>query len=56
MCVFVASAPASPREMMALKERKADYESTGNASYHGSKGEHQSRKDTMTGRGSILHT
>uniref|UniRef100_A0A671WT86 Catenin (cadherin-associated protein), delta 2b n=1 Tax=Sparus aurata TaxID=8175 RepID=A0A671WT86_SPAAU len=45
-----ASAPASPREMMALKERKADYESTGNASYHGSKGEHQSRKDTMTGQ------
>ncbi|XP_073347487.1 catenin delta-2b isoform X5 [Pagrus major] len=45
-----ASAPASPREMMALKERKADYESTGNASYHGSKGEHQSRKDAMTGQ------
>uniref|UniRef100_A0A672H6H4 Catenin (cadherin-associated protein), delta 2b n=1 Tax=Salarias fasciatus TaxID=181472 RepID=A0A672H6H4_SALFA len=45
-----ASAPASPREMMALKERKADYESTGNASYHGNKGEHTSRKDAMTGR------
>nr|XP_020460167.1 catenin delta-2-like isoform X5 [Monopterus albus] len=45
-----ASAPASPREMMALKERKADYESTGNASYHGNKGEHTSRKDTMTGQ------
>uniref|UniRef100_A0A3P8S8M1 Catenin (cadherin-associated protein), delta 2b n=1 Tax=Amphiprion percula TaxID=161767 RepID=A0A3P8S8M1_AMPPE len=47
-----ASAPASPREMMALKERKADYESTGNASYHGSKGEHTSRKDAMIGRNS----
>uniref|UniRef100_A0A8D3AYB5 Catenin delta-2-like n=1 Tax=Scophthalmus maximus TaxID=52904 RepID=A0A8D3AYB5_SCOMX len=45
-----ASAPASPREMMALKERKADYESTGNASYHGNKGEHTSRKDAMTSR------
>ncbi|XP_031710642.1 catenin delta-2b isoform X1 [Anarrhichthys ocellatus] len=45
-----ASAPASPREMMALKERKADYESTGNASYHGSKGEHTSRKDAMMGQ------
>uniref|UniRef100_A0A8C4FAT4 Catenin (cadherin-associated protein), delta 2b n=1 Tax=Dicentrarchus labrax TaxID=13489 RepID=A0A8C4FAT4_DICLA len=45
-----ASAPASPREMLALKERKADYESTGNASYHGNKGEHTSRKDAMTGR------
>nr|XP_020502695.1 catenin delta-2-like isoform X3 [Labrus bergylta] len=45
-----ASAPASPREMMALKERKADYESTGNASYHGSKGEHTSRKDGMAGQ------
>ncbi|XP_074544372.1 catenin delta-2b isoform X3 [Halichoeres trimaculatus] len=45
-----ASAPASPREMMALKERKADYESTGNASYHGNKGEHTSRKDAMTGQ------
>ncbi|XP_008431263.1 catenin delta-2b isoform X5 [Poecilia reticulata] len=45
-----ASAPASPREMMALKERKADYESTGNASFHGNKGEHMSRKDAMTGQ------
>ncbi|XP_041101875.1 catenin delta-2-like isoform X3 [Polyodon spathula] len=43
-----ASAPASPREMVSLKERKTDYESTGtNASYHGNKGEHTSRKDTM---------
>ncbi|XP_040910906.1 catenin delta-2b isoform X5 [Toxotes jaculatrix] len=54
-----ASAPASPREMMALKERKADYESTGNASYHGNKGEHTSRKDAMTsqisGGSSTLH-
>uniref|UniRef100_A0AAX7UZX5 Catenin (cadherin-associated protein), delta 2b n=1 Tax=Astatotilapia calliptera TaxID=8154 RepID=A0AAX7UZX5_ASTCA len=45
-----ASAPASPREMMALKERKSDYESTGNASYHSSKGEHTSRKDAMAGQ------
>nr|XP_041570174.1 catenin delta-2 isoform X3 [Taeniopygia guttata] len=46
-----ASAPASPREMISLKERKTDYESTGtNATYHGSKGEHTSRKDTMTGQ------
>uniref|UniRef100_A0A8C5J6J9 Catenin delta 2 n=1 Tax=Junco hyemalis TaxID=40217 RepID=A0A8C5J6J9_JUNHY len=45
-----ASAPASPREMISLKERKTDYESTGtNATYHGGKGEHTSRKDTMTG-------
>nr|XP_014345405.1 PREDICTED: catenin delta-2 [Latimeria chalumnae] len=44
-----ASAPASPREMISLKERKTDYESTGiNASYHGNKGEHTSRKDAMT--------
>uniref|UniRef100_A0A3B3DJD7 Catenin (cadherin-associated protein), delta 2b n=1 Tax=Oryzias melastigma TaxID=30732 RepID=A0A3B3DJD7_ORYME len=54
-----ASAPASPREMMALKERKADYEATGNASYHGNKGEHTSRKDAMmgqiTGGSSTLH-
>ncbi|XP_030629364.1 catenin delta-2b isoform X2 [Chanos chanos] len=43
-----ASAPASPREMMSLKERKTDYESTGtNAGYHGNKGEHTSRKDGM---------
>ncbi|XP_078791674.1 catenin delta-2b isoform X17 [Oryzias latipes] len=54
-----ASAPASPREMMALKERKADYEATGNAGYHGNKGEHTSRKDAMmgqiTGGSSTLH-
>nr|XP_033785724.1 catenin delta-2 isoform X2 [Geotrypetes seraphini] len=44
-----ASAPASPRETISMKERKVDYESTGtNASYHGNKGEHMSRKDTMT--------
>ncbi|KAL7879955.1 hypothetical protein SRHO_G00022090 [Serrasalmus rhombeus] len=43
-----ASAPASPREMMSLKERKADYETTGtNSGYHGNKGEHTSRKDAM---------
>ncbi|XP_064202564.1 catenin delta-2-like isoform X11 [Anguilla rostrata] len=43
-----ASAPASPREMISLKERKTDYESTGtNASYQGNKGEHLSRKDAM---------
>lgn len=47
---YLASAPASPREMISLKERKTDYESTGtNTTYHGSKGEHTSRKDTMTG-------
>lgn len=47
---YLASAPASPREMISLKERKTDYESTGtNATYHGNKGEHTSRKDTMTG-------
>lgn len=53
MCVCVcrreASAPASPRDMLALKERK-DYETTGNAGYHGNKGEHTSRKDAMTGQ------
>uniref|UniRef100_A0A8C3P2E9 Catenin delta 2 n=1 Tax=Cyanoderma ruficeps TaxID=181631 RepID=A0A8C3P2E9_9PASS len=49
-----ASAPASPREMISLKERKTDYESTGtNATYHGNKGEHTSRKDTMTGEISL---
>ncbi|XP_030623285.1 catenin delta-2 [Chanos chanos] len=43
-----ASAPASPREMISLKERKTDYESTGTiAGYHGNKGEHTSRKDSM---------
>lgn len=55
VCLCVASAPASPREMMALKERKGDYELTGNATYHGNKGEHTSRKDTMTGRNSLLY-
>lgn len=53
--VPAASAPASPREMMALKERKADYEATGNAGYHGNKGEHTSRKDAMMGRNSCMH-
>lgn len=48
--LYIASAPASPREMISLKERKTDYESTGNnATYHGTKGEHTSRKDAMTG-------
>ncbi|KAK3545462.1 hypothetical protein QTP70_007689 [Hemibagrus guttatus] len=43
-----ASAPTSPRDMMSLKERKTDYELTGtNPGYHGNKGEHTSRKDTM---------
>ncbi|XP_077086007.1 catenin delta-2b isoform X2 [Siphateles boraxobius] len=43
-----ASAPTSPREMMSLKERKIDYETTGtNSGYHGNKGEHTSRKDAM---------
>ncbi|ETE69259.1 Catenin delta-2, partial [Ophiophagus hannah] len=51
------SAPASPREMISLKERKTDYESTGtNATYHGNKGEHTSRKDTMTGQNSGIST
>ncbi|XP_062842063.1 catenin delta-2-like [Trichomycterus rosablanca] len=41
-----ASAPASPREMISLKERKTDYDSTGtNVSFHGNKGEQASRKD-----------
>lgn len=48
MCA--ASAPASPREMMSLKERKMDYDSTAtNAGFHGNKGEHASRKDGMAG-------
>lgn len=55
VCFCAASAPASPREMMALKERKADYELTGNASYRGNKGEHTSRKDAMMGANSVLH-
>ncbi|XP_034021326.1 catenin delta-2 isoform X2 [Thalassophryne amazonica] len=43
-----ASAPASPREMMSLKERKMDYDSTAtNAGFHSNKGEHTSRKDSM---------
>uniref|UniRef100_A0AAY5EXJ8 Catenin (cadherin-associated protein), delta 2b n=1 Tax=Electrophorus electricus TaxID=8005 RepID=A0AAY5EXJ8_ELEEL len=45
-----ASAPASPREMLSLKERKAEYETTAaNSTYHGNKGEHTSRKDAMAG-------
>uniref|UniRef100_A0A3P8X2X4 Catenin (cadherin-associated protein), delta 2b n=1 Tax=Cynoglossus semilaevis TaxID=244447 RepID=A0A3P8X2X4_CYNSE len=43
-----ASAPTSPRDMLAMKDRKTDYESTGNSNYLGNKGEHTSRKDTMT--------
>lgn len=39
---------------MVLKERKADYESTANASFLGNKGEHTSRKDAMAGKISIL--
>ncbi|KAG7525604.1 catenin delta-2-like isoform X1 [Solea senegalensis] len=40
--------PASPREMMSLKERKLDYDSTAtNAGFHSNKGEHTSRKDGM---------
>lgn len=53
-CVFLASAPTSPREMMSLKERKTDYESTGTISgYHGNKGEHTSRKDAMAGKAAV---
>lgn len=49
-CACVASAPASPREMMSLKERKMDYDSTAtNAGFHSNKGEHTSRKDGMAG-------
>ncbi|TRY58838.1 hypothetical protein DNTS_022342 [Danionella cerebrum] len=34
--------------MISLKDRKSDYESTGtNAGYHGNKGEHMARKDTV---------
>ncbi|KAM9024300.1 catenin delta-2 isoform 8-T10 [Ara ararauna] len=52
-----ASAPASPREMISLKERKTDYESSGtNATYHGNKGEHTSRKDTMTAQNTGIST
>lgn len=51
---FLASAPTSPREMMSLKERKTDYESTGtNSGYHGNKGEHTSRKDAMAGKAAV---
>lgn len=53
--LFVASAPTSPREMMSLKERKTDYELTGpNPVYHGNKGEHTSRKDTMAGKAWVI--
>lgn len=43
--------------MLALKDRK-DYETTGNAGYHGNKGEHTSRKDAMAGQRFIprMHT
>ncbi|XP_078221796.1 catenin delta-2 isoform X17 [Callithrix jacchus] len=52
-----ASAPASPREMISLKERKTDYECTGsNAAYHGAKGEHTSRKDAMTAQNTGIST
>ncbi|XP_073443729.1 catenin delta-2 isoform X4 [Dendrobates tinctorius] len=41
-----ASAPASPREVIGLKEKHVDYKSAGsNANY---KGEHTSGKDTIT--------
>jgi len=51
---FLASAPTSPREMMSLKERKIDYETTGtNSGYHGNKGEHTSRKDAMAGKAAV---
>uniref|UniRef100_A0A8C1H2U0 Catenin (cadherin-associated protein), delta 2b n=1 Tax=Cyprinus carpio carpio TaxID=630221 RepID=A0A8C1H2U0_CYPCA len=49
-----ASAPTSPRDMMSLKERKTEYESTGtNSGYHGNKGEHTSRKDAMAGKATV---
>uniref|UniRef100_A0A2K5EXE9 Catenin delta 2 n=1 Tax=Aotus nancymaae TaxID=37293 RepID=A0A2K5EXE9_AOTNA len=52
-----ASAPASPREMISLKERKTDYECAGsNATYHGAKGEHISRKDAMTAQNTGIST
>lgn len=42
---------------MSLKERKTDYELTGtNPGYHGNKGEHTSRKDTMAGKAMALLT
>ncbi|XP_051871782.1 catenin delta-2-like isoform X2 [Pristis pectinata] len=50
-----ASAPASPREMINLKERKSDYDTTGtNSGYHGNKGEHTSRKDTVPAQLSVV--
>ncbi|XP_032872971.1 catenin delta-2 isoform X2 [Amblyraja radiata] len=50
-----ASAPVSPREMINLKERKSDYDTTGtNSGYHGSKGEHTSRKDTVPAQLSVV--
>ncbi|XP_072416755.1 catenin delta-2-like isoform X1 [Chiloscyllium punctatum] len=50
-----ASAPASPREVINLKERKSDYDTTGtNSGYHGSKGEHISRKDTLPAQLSVV--
>lgn len=43
--------------MISLKERKTDYESAGNnATYHGTKGEHTSRKDTMTAQNTGVST
>uniref|UniRef100_A0A670I9G3 Catenin delta 2 n=2 Tax=Podarcis muralis TaxID=64176 RepID=A0A670I9G3_PODMU len=51
-----ASAPASPREMITLKERKTDYESTGTNATYGNKGEHTSRKDTMTAQNTGIST
>ncbi|XP_014012657.2 catenin delta-2 isoform X2 [Salmo salar] len=42
------SAPASPREMMSMKDRKPENDSTAtNAGFHSNKGEHTSRKDAM---------
>nr|XP_029481732.1 catenin delta-2-like [Oncorhynchus nerka] len=44
------SAPASPREMMSMKDRKPENDSTAtNAGFHSNKGEHTSRKDAMAG-------
>ncbi|KAM9789739.1 catenin delta-2b [Neosynchiropus ocellatus] len=45
-----ASAPASPRDVLVLKDRKGDYELTSNASCQGNRGEHTSRKDAMAGQ------
>lgn len=42
---------------MSLKERKTDYDLTGtNPGYHGNKGEHTSRKDTMAGKVWVILT